>query len=237
MLNHMASFRNVDSVTAREAFVQVKYKNSNIELMKILSDPRRSRILQLAADQPVTVKMLAEQMNEDPLRLYYHVKKMVKAELLELKETRQQGNLTEHYYQAVDLNDVMYRGNLQENAQHLETVVAFLHRKLNPGLRLLQKGLEKIREESSDEVKFERNPYHVNVINVDTSCTGREWQESMDRVIQAINNTQEPIERTWPTDGREDEAGSYHYVIVSYRVEDAEKLGLIDPSEEEPEEE
>lgn len=215
----------------------MKFKNSSVELMKILSDPRRSRILHLAADKPVTVKMLAEQMGEDPLRLYYHVKKMLKAELLELKETRQQGNLTEHYYQAVDLNDVMYRGNIEESARHLETVVAFVHRRLEPGLRLLQKGLEKIREESPEGAKFERNPYHVNVINVDSRCTGREWQESMDRIIQAINNTQEPIERALPSDGREDETGSYHYVVVSYRIEDAEKLGLIDPLEEEPEEE
>nr|WP_221626692.1 winged helix-turn-helix domain-containing protein [Cohnella lubricantis] len=206
-------------------------------MIKILSDPRRSRILQLAADKPATVKMLAEQMGEDPLRLYYHVKKLVKAELLELKESRQQGNLTEHYYQTADLNDVIYRGNAEENAQHLETIVAFVHRKLEPGLRLLQKGLEKIREESPSGAKFERNPYHVNVLNVDSRCTGREWQESMDRIVQAINNTQEPIERKWASDGREDEIGSYHYVVVSYRIEDAEKLGLIEPSEEEPEEE
>lgn len=205
--------------------------------MKILSDPRRSRILHLASDKPVTVKMLAEQLGEDPLRLYYHVKKMVKAELLELKETRQQGNLTEHYYQAADLTDVIYKGNVEENAQHLETVVAMVHRRLEPGLRLLQKGLEKIREESPQGVKFERNPYHVDVINADSRSTGREWQETLIRIIQAINKTDAPMETMFPSDGREDEMGSYHYVVVSYRVEDAEKLGLVYPPEEEREEE
>jgi hypothetical protein len=33
--------------------------------------------------------------------------------------------------------------------------------------------------------------------------------------------------------GREDEEGTYQYVLVSYRIEDAGQFGLVDPSEEE----
>lgn len=216
----------------------MKWENSNVELLKILADPRRSRILQLASKKPVTVKMMAEQMDEDPLRLYYHVKKMVKAELLELKETRQQGNLSEHYYQTAEyLDNVAFRGNVEENAEYLETVVSLVHRRLDPGLRMFRKGLEKVREENQGGVRFERSPYHVMIDSATSWETGREWQHTLNRILQAINGSEEPLEPRVPDDGREDEEGTYQYVIVSYRIEDAEKLGLLDPSEEEPDSE
>jgi hypothetical protein len=47
-----------------------------------------------------------------------------------------------------------------------------------------------------------------------------------------MNKDSEPIE-PFMTAGREDEEGTYQYVLVSYRIEDAEQLGLVDPSEEE----
>ncbi|WP_051318434.1 winged helix-turn-helix domain-containing protein [Cohnella thermotolerans] len=213
----------------------MKWKNSNLELLKILADPRRSRILHLAADRPVTVKMLAEQMGEDPLRLYYHVKKMVKAELLEIKETRQHGNLTEHYYQAVDLSEVVYNSNLEENAEHLETIMALVHRRLDPGLRLYRKGLELVREETPKGAKFGRLPYHVVVTSATSRVTGKEWEESLSRLIQSITRSEAPPDPMFPSDGREDEVGSYQYVLVSYRIEDAERLGLLDASENEEE--
>jgi DNA-binding transcriptional ArsR family regulator len=200
--------------------------------MKILSDPRRSRILHLASDKPVTVKTLAEQLGEDQLRLYYHVKKMVKAELLEVVETRQHGNLTEHYYQAINFDHVIYKGNIEEQAEHVELTMSLVHRRLDPGLRLYQKSLEIIRAEKNEGSTL-RLPFHIDIVSSTSRKTGREWQESLLAIIQAINKDSEPLEPLLTNAGREDEEGTYQYVLVSYRIEDAEQLGLIDPSEEE----
>ncbi|TJY41796.1 helix-turn-helix transcriptional regulator [Cohnella pontilimi] len=208
----------------------MKRKTSTMELLKILSDPRRSRILHLASDKPVTVKILAEQLGEDPLRLYYHVKKMVKAELLEVKETRQHGNLTEHYYQAADLDGVIYKGNIEEQAEHLETTVALIHRRLDPGLRLIQKGLEKVREEKAKGGRIDLNPYHVDFISSTSRKTGREWRESLGALIQKMNKSEESVD-LFESDDRDEVEGTYQYVLISYRIEDAEELGLVDPSE------
>jgi DNA-binding transcriptional ArsR family regulator len=213
----------------------MEWKTSTLELLKILSDPRRSRILHLASDKPVTVKQLAEQLGEDPLRLYYHVKKMVKAELLELKETRQHGNLTEHYYQAADLEHVIFKSDIQEQAEHLETAVSLIHRRLDPGLRLFQKGLEKVRaEKAKGGAAMDRLPYHVDVASSTSRKTGREWQESLGAIIQAINKSEEPV-NWFRSEDRDDVEGTYQYVLISYRIEDAEQLGLVDPSEEDEE--
>jgi DNA-binding transcriptional ArsR family regulator len=211
----------------------VQYKTSTLELMKILSDPRRSRILHLASDKPVTVKMLAEQLGEDPLRLYYHVKKMLKAELLELVDTRQQGNLTEHYYKAINFDHVIYKGNVEEQAEHVELAVSLVHRRLDPGLRLYQKSLEIVRAEKKEGSKHDRMPFHVDIMSSTSQKTGKEWQESLTGIIQAINKNSEPLEPLFTNDDREDKEGTYQYVLVSYRIEDAEQLGLVDPSEDE----
>jgi DNA-binding transcriptional ArsR family regulator len=210
----------------------VKWKPCTPELMKIFSDPRRSRILDLAADRPVTVKMLAEQLGEDPLRLYYHVKKMLKAELLEIVDTRQHGNMTENYYQAVDLQDVIYKGNVEEQSEHVELALSLVHRELDPGLRLYQKSLEKVREDKKNGATFERHPFHVSIESSNSQQTGREWQETLAGIIQVWRKDSEPLEPWLPDDGREDEEGSYKYVLLSYRIEDAEQLGLIDPLED-----
>jgi DNA-binding transcriptional ArsR family regulator len=210
----------------------VQYKTSTFELMKILSDPRRSRILHLASDKPVTVKALAQQLGEDPLRLYYHVKKMIKAELLEVVETRQLGNLTEHYYKAINFDHIIYKGNIEEQAEHVELTVSLVHRRLDPGLRLYQKSLEIVRAEKKQGSTIDRMPFHVDIISSTSQKTGREWQESLLAIIQAINKDSEPIENLLTKADREDEEGTYQYVLVSYRIEDAERLGLIDPSEE-----
>jgi DNA-binding transcriptional ArsR family regulator len=211
----------------------VQYKTSTLELMKILSDPRRSRILHFASDKPMTVKTLAEKLGEDPLRLYYHVKKMLKAELLEIVETRQHGNLTEHFYKAINFDHVIYKGNIEEQAEHVELVVSLIHRRLDPGLRLYQKSLEIVRAEKKEGSTLDRLPSHVDIISSTSQKTGREWQESLLAIIQAINKNSEPLEPLFTNAGREDEEGTYQYVLVSYRIEDAEQFGLVDPSEEE----
>jgi DNA-binding transcriptional ArsR family regulator len=207
----------------------VEWKKQSIELMKVLSDPRRERILHLAADEPVTVKYMAEQMNEDPLRLYYHVKKLLQVELLEVADTRQQGNLVEKYYKAVNFRDTIYQGNVEEQAEHPELALANLHRKLDPAVTLFQKGLEKVREEKAAGKTVTHMPYQITINTGSERLTSREWRKSIEKMLKAM--AAHPVDdEPWPQvpeDGREDEVGTYEYILISYRIEDAERVGAV----------
>ena len=208
----------------------MKWKMLSMELMKILSDPRRNRILHLASEKPVTVKYLAEQMGEEPIRLYYHVKLLVKAELLEVAETRQLGNLTEKYYKSVNFSDVIYKGNIEEQAEHVEMALALIHQRLDPGLQMYQKALEKIKAEKKDGKTFDKLPYQVSIDTSSSKMTSREWRKTIEPIMKAMGKN-EDMQETWPEipkDVRDDEEGTYQYVLISYRIEDAEALGLIE---------
>lgn len=211
----------------------VKKMNSTLALMKILSDPRRSQILHLASDKPVTVKYIAEQMGEEPLRLYYHVKKLVEAELLKVAETRQHGNLVEKYYQAVNVGDVIYRGNPEERAEHIELALSVIHRQLDPALRLYQKSLEEIKEKKKTGETFDKLPYQVTINSSTSTKTTKEWRESIEPIMRKIGGDEGDEERLIPIpeDENPDEEGVYQYIVISYKIGDAQRLGLIDSDE------
>jgi DNA-binding transcriptional ArsR family regulator len=205
----------------------------SMDLMKILSDPRRNRILHLASEKPVTVKYLAEQLGEEPIRLYYHVKLLVKAELLEVAETKQLGNLTEKYYKSVNFSDVIYKGNIEEQAEHMELAMALVHQRLDPGLQLYQKALEKIKVEKKDGKTFQKLPYQVSIDTSSSKMTARDWRKSIEPIMKAMGKN-DIDQNEWPElpkDVRDDEEGTYQYFLISYRIEDAEELGLIESDE------
>ncbi|MFD3450557.1 helix-turn-helix domain-containing protein [Microbacteriaceae bacterium 4G12] len=211
----------------------MKAKKQTMELMKLLSDPRRIQILHLAADEPVTVKHLAEQMGEDPLRLYYHVKKLLKAELLEVAETKQHNNFIEKYYRSINIADVVYRGNVEEQAEHIELTQAAIYRLLNPGLKLYQKSLELVQKEKQSGKSFPFHPYNVSIDSTSKRMTLREWRESIGPIMKTIRKkkSDEPWPEIPPSED-DDKEGTYQYVILSYKIEDAEALGLIEDNED-----
>lgn len=217
-----------------------RLKTQTLELMKVMSDRRRTRILHLAADQPVTVKQLAEQLGEEPSRLYYHVKKLMEVDLLEVVETRQHGNLVEKYYKAINHDDVIYRGDFHLQSEHAQLALAFMHRKIDPALRMYEKGLEWIREEKAKgntELDRFRLPYHISINSSSKRMTGKEWWQSLQQIMKTMMSKQN--EEQWPelpiktTQEEEEREGTYQYVLISYRIEDAEELGLIDADSDE----
>lgn len=213
----------------------LKYQKQSMELMKILADPRRTQILALASGDPITVKDLAYKIGEEPLRLYYHVKKLVKAELLEVVETKQQGNLIEKYYKAVDMSNTIYKGDIEEQSEHIELALSLIHQKLNPGLMLYQKSLELIKERKKLGETFTRLPFHVSIDSATDQKTARQWRESLGPIMDAMDNKQGQ-QREWPEilpDVRDEEVGTYQYILISYCVEDAAKLGILATNEKE----
>lgn len=74
------------------------------EVLKVLLQPQRTRILGLLGPRPRTVKDLGTELGVDPSHLYYHVKLLLKAGLIVAVGERRLGNLTELSYRASALD-------------------------------------------------------------------------------------------------------------------------------------
>jgi DNA-binding transcriptional ArsR family regulator len=209
----------------------------SVELMKVMSDPRRLQILEFASQRPITVKELADAMGEKPSRLYYHVNKLEEVGLLKVVETKQTGNLVEKYYQAEE--KTFFKGDIIQQAENLPVTLATWYRSLRPGLMLYEKALEKLKEEIDNGRKdIDRYPYQISINRATARMTADEWRESNIKLIEALrraegDDTPFPEEmkiKLTPEEAKEE--GTYHYLLLSYRIEDALKLGLVDDDEE-----
>ncbi len=217
----------------------VEWKMQTMDLMKVLSDPRRNAILHLAK-RPITVKELAEEMDEKPSRLYYHINKLLDVDLLEIVETKQQGNLVENYYKAINVDDIIYKGDVQMQAENLPLALSLIRRSLDPALRLYEKGLEKVKEErDKGNTSLQRNPYHVSINLMSNRMKAKDWRDSFEPMMNVVLNQERKTEDPWPEFDygqlkaeEEEETGTYEYIIISYRTEDALKLGLIESDEQ-----
>lgn len=72
----------------------------DLKQLRALSDPLRRRILECFSAAPTTTKQVANQLGENPTKLYHHVGKLLKAGLIELVKTKQNRGTVERYYQA-----------------------------------------------------------------------------------------------------------------------------------------
>lgn len=196
---------------------------TDFEIAKLMLDPKRNQILKIAAKEPMTVKQMAEKMDELPSRLYYHVKKLEEAGFLELVETKQQGNLIEKYYRS---NPKM-RGSYQLDDQMASENSAYLIQRfyslVNSGLSLVQYGMET----SSKDYKASANIAFKTL-------TEAEWKLKHEKISELLSanledQAESELEGEAVSTSAEDEADAdkkedYVYVLLTYRLKDAERL-------------
>jgi DNA-binding transcriptional ArsR family regulator len=72
---------------------------TNLETLKVISEPLRLQILELLADEPHTVKQLAGELNMAATRLYYHVNLLELHGLIRVTGTRIVSGIIEKQYQ------------------------------------------------------------------------------------------------------------------------------------------
>lgn len=73
---------------------------TQFDVIKLLSDKRRLRILRLLMQRPLTLTHLAQKLDSYPAKIRHHVKKLEEAQLVELTSTQIVGGTVEKYYQA-----------------------------------------------------------------------------------------------------------------------------------------
>ncbi|MDP4163101.1 MAG: winged helix-turn-helix domain-containing protein [Bacillota bacterium] len=194
-------------------------KIDDIEIAKMLLDQRKRSILDIAKI-PVTVSQIAEELGEKQSRLYYHVKKLEEAGLLELVETRQHGNLIEKYYQrnkSTGSNFFQFDENLLKN--HHDTLMEQIMKVLEPGLNLVAKELQLATNDPAEE--------NVNLMIHFSELTREQWSLSQERIMKAVKAhkiaPEEAIELTKSTVSLVDpgEKSKYAYFLLSYKVDEA----------------
>lgn len=206
-------------------------KISDLELMKLLLDPKRSQILEYTAGQGLTVADLAERIGEKPSRLYYHVHKLEEAGLLEVVETRQVGNLVERFYQS-KVQDVWLTPDLEMLSKNAQWFLQRVQTILNPGLSMLSR---KLAGEST----------HVKLSMSLEQHTLEEWQKqcrALDAAFPASDQQQththtaasEPDsqaqQETAVNDGGQKR--TFAFVVMSYEIDEARALGLFPDDDE-----
>ena len=78
--------------------LEEQYVISDLETLKVLSDPLRLRILEAMCTGPTTVKHIAEQIGVSPKKLYYHVNLLEEHGLIVVVDTRLVSGIVEKWY-------------------------------------------------------------------------------------------------------------------------------------------
>lgn len=76
-------------------------KLTTLEQIKTYSDPYRLKIITLIRNnkEPLTVKEIADKLEEVPAKVHYHIKKLEKAGIIELVRTKEiKGIIAKYYY-------------------------------------------------------------------------------------------------------------------------------------------
>lgn len=202
---------------------------NDVELLKIMLDPRRMQILRFAQDEPITVKQMAEIMDEKPSRLYYHVKKLEEAGLLELVETKQQGNLIEKYYLA-NQEKRSYTLGKELSQEHSSLIVQELLRITHQGIDVIEDGMRK-GQYGEDLLAEAKIAY--------SSMTPMEWAEKAYYVQQATsaNYTPPPFNPDESSIANDEQLreqttkDEYVFVMLSYRLKDVPNRESVDGNE------
>lgn len=74
---------------------------TDMEQVRLLTDPLRLKLLEVFAQGAATTKQVAEKLGEKPTRLYHHVEALEKVGLIKLVRTRQNRGAVEKYYEAI----------------------------------------------------------------------------------------------------------------------------------------
>ncbi len=71
---------------------------TTLEQLKAISDPLRVDILEIVADEALTVKQMADKLGQPATKLYYHVSELEDAGFVKLVGTRVKSGIIEKYY-------------------------------------------------------------------------------------------------------------------------------------------
>jgi DNA-binding transcriptional ArsR family regulator len=101
---------------------------SDLETLKVLSDPLRMQLIELMGDQPRTVKQVAQQLEMTPNKLYYHIRLLEDHGLIRVVETHIVSGIVEKHYQTtakeITVADGLLSISKPEDGEEIEALVS-----------------------------------------------------------------------------------------------------------------
>ena len=88
-------------MTAKKAQPQTTFEITELEQLRVMSDPLRMRLIATLYERPLTVKQVADELDLTPTKLYYHVSELERIGVVKVMETRVKSGIIEKYYQTV----------------------------------------------------------------------------------------------------------------------------------------
>ncbi|WP_312096729.1 winged helix-turn-helix domain-containing protein [Niallia sp.] len=165
---------------------------------KVLFNYHKIRIIRSIQREEKTIKEIAEQLNEKPSRLYYHVNQLEKLGFLQVVREEQVNNLIQKYYRA-NIPDIMDEYNLtgSEASENRELIIQQLHAFTEGAIERIHSDLINSIESPNSEATF-----------LTAELTKKEWKEINENIRNLIKNRNK---------GDKDfEKLTANYIIMSY---------------------
>ncbi len=99
---------------------------TTLEQLKAISDPLRVDILEVIADEALTVKQIADKLNQPATKLYYHVSELEDTGFVKLVGTRVKSGIIEKYYRIAAESMQVDRSLLNSGEQMEESLGALI---------------------------------------------------------------------------------------------------------------
>lgn len=166
------------------------YVVKNKAQLRILRNTMRSRILRIMrkAGKPMTVQMVAEELGEKHGNIFYHVKKLIDADLIELVKTETvNGIIAKYYLRKYDLiyvsPDVRKEIASENPAQYREYRTSLFSELTNEYLEQIHPHDIPLEDQDSyDQDKFNRGYYNFDPNDIDDIA------RAVDEVFNKYNN-------------------------------------------------
>ena len=176
-------------------------KVDDIEIAKSVFNPKRMRILKCVEKKAMTVKEMSEHLNDKPSRLYYHIHKLVEQGLLEVRETKQVGHLTESYYQTTkEIGDFDIDEHFAQENQVF--IILQVLKQVNQLITKMKTDLERAATE---------NDHQSSASILSAELTHDEWHALNTEIRELINKRAQEAKAT-----QGDKRNLINYLLMSY---------------------
>jgi len=144
---------------------------TDLETLKVISDPLRRRIMELTLIEPLTTKQIAEALDSTPSKIYYHVRLLEKHGLIKVAETRLISNMVENLYrtaaESIRVDPRLLLSSTSESTQTFDKFIVDLFDEAKAqARRSIQAGLIRLDKKEGERPKLENAHFSHTMIKI-----------------------------------------------------------------------
>lgn len=166
---------------------------STNEEFKIIADPFRLKIIDVYVEQgiPLTVKMVADLIDEVPAKVHYHVQKLIKINILALDHIEVINGINAKYY--ILMKDSFRFDIKQDNSNKMKSFqIDSTMNLLNRSLDTFKDEIIKIAENAKNKGKIDKDEAFLSRRNI--YLTNEERNELKEYIINYLDEHSTPNE-------------------------------------------